>query len=86
VIGDSVNIAARLCSRAEAGQVLVTEAFRGLVTDPHEFEWLPEMTLRGRLHAVPVYRVRTDAARSLQTDTPTLPHSGAAARDAAANP
>ena len=29
VIGDSVNIAARLCSRAEAGQVLVTEAFGG---------------------------------------------------------
>ena len=62
VIGDSVNIAARLCSRAEAGEILVTEAFRGLVTDPHDFDWLPEMTLRGRLHAVPVYRVRTDAA------------------------
>jgi adenylate cyclase len=59
VIGDSVNIAARLCSRAEAGEILVTEAFRGLVTDPHDFDWLPEMTLRGRLHAVPVYRVRT---------------------------
>ena len=58
VIGDSVNIAARLCSRAEAGEILVTEAFRGLVTDPHDFDWLPEMTLRGRLHAVPVYRVR----------------------------
>ena len=84
VIGDSVNIAARLCSRAEAGQVLVTEAFRGLVKDPHEFEWLPEMTLRGRLHAVPVYRVRTDDAP--RSDTPTLPHSGAAAPDGPAGP
>jgi adenylate cyclase len=69
VIGDSVNIAARLCSRAEAGEILVTEAFRGLVTDPHEFDWLPEMTLRGRLHAVPVYRVRTGDAG----DAPAAP-------------
>lgn len=62
VIGDSVNIAARLCSRAEAGEVLVTESFRALVTGPHEFEWLPEMALKGKLHAVPVYRVRHDEA------------------------
>ncbi|MBA2627032.1 MAG: FHA domain-containing protein [Gemmatimonadales bacterium] len=58
VIGDAVNIAARLCSRAGPGDILVSDTFRTLVTDPHDFEWLPEMTLKGKLHAVPVYRVR----------------------------
>lgn len=60
VIGDSVNIAARLCSRANAGDILVTESFRALVSEAREFEWLPEMALKGKLHAVPVYRVRAE--------------------------
>ncbi len=85
VIGDSVNIAARLCSRAEGGEVLVTDAFRDLITDPHEFDWLPEMTLRGRLHAVPVYRVRP-VAPAEESGTPTPPPPGAAAPDAPAAP
>jgi adenylate cyclase len=62
VIGDSVNVAARLCARADAGEILVTESFRALVKSPYEFDWLPEMTLKGKLHAVPVYRVRTEGS------------------------
>ncbi len=85
VIGDSVNIAARLCSRAEGGEVLVTDAFRERITDPHEFDWLPEMTLRGRLHAVPVYRVRPGAPAA-ESGTPSPPPRGAAAPDEPAVP
>ncbi len=67
VIGDPVNVAARLCSRAGGGEILVSDSFRVLVTEPHQFEWLPEMTLKGKLHAVPVYRVGARATPSTES-------------------
>jgi adenylate cyclase len=57
VIGDAVNIAARLCTNAGPGQILVTEAFRQALKHPPVLEPLAEITLRGKAQAVPVYRV-----------------------------
>jgi adenylate cyclase len=59
VIGDAVNVAARLCAEAGPGEVLVTEAFLGAVRDQVSCDFLPEIALRGKAQMVQVYRVRS---------------------------
>ncbi len=58
VIGDAVNVANRLCSAAGPGEILVSEALCQVVKERVDYEYLPEMALRGRTRAVQVYRVR----------------------------
>ena len=57
VIGDAVNIAARLCAEAGPGEILVSEQFLGVVRDQVSCEFLPEMALKGKAQLVQVYRV-----------------------------
>jgi adenylate cyclase len=58
VIGDAVNVANRLCSEAGPGEILVSEALCQVIKAPVDYEYLPEMALRGRTRSVQVYRVR----------------------------
>jgi adenylate cyclase len=58
VIGDAVNVAARLCAEAGPGEILVTEAFLGVVREQVSSEFLPEMALRGKAQMVQIYRIR----------------------------
>jgi len=58
VIGDAVNVAARLCAQAGPGEILVSEALLGVVRDQVSCEFLPEMALKGKAQVVQVYRVR----------------------------
>ena len=57
VIGDAVNVAARLCAEAAPGEILVTESVLRMARDQVASEYLPEMTLRGKAQMVQVYRV-----------------------------
>jgi adenylate cyclase len=58
VIGDAVNVANRLCSEASPGEILVSEALLQVVKEHADYEYLPEMALRGRTRSVQVYRVK----------------------------
>ncbi|HUR93965.1 MAG TPA: adenylate/guanylate cyclase domain-containing protein [Gemmatimonadales bacterium] len=58
VIGDAVNVAARLCAEAGPGEILVSEALLGVVRDQVSCDFLPEMALKGKAQVVQVYRVR----------------------------
>jgi adenylate cyclase len=58
VIGDTVNIAYRLCSAAEAGQVLITEDMRRALAAPPSLAPCAPMELKGKSQPVPVYRVK----------------------------
>ncbi len=58
VIGDAVNTASRLCSKAGGGEILVSEPFYRALTSPPEVEALEPLQLRGKTRAVPVYRVK----------------------------
>jgi adenylate cyclase len=60
VIGDPVNVAARLCALAGPGEILVSEAFLRVLHDQVDCEYLPDMGLRGKAQVVQVYRVRPD--------------------------
>lgn len=58
VIGDAVNTAARLCSEAGPGEILIAEPlFRELATPPPG-ETLEPLPLKGKANAVGVYRVK----------------------------
>ena len=74
VIGDAVNVASRLCAEAGPGEVLVTESVLRVVRDPVDYEYLPEMALKGKTQVVQVYRVRSVGAPDQRTSmTPAVP-------------
>jgi adenylate cyclase len=58
VIGDAVNVASRLCSKAEGGQVIVSEPFYQALKNPPEVEALEPLQLRGKSETVSVYQVK----------------------------
>ena len=57
VIGDVVNVAARLQGEARAGEVLITEDTFRLVADHVETEELGSIYVKGRLAPVTMYKV-----------------------------
>jgi adenylate cyclase len=57
VIGDTVNTAYRLCSAAEAGQILITEEMRQALTKPPRLTACSPMELKGKSQPIPVYCV-----------------------------
>ena len=59
VLGDAVNVAARLCAEAGPGEILVTEPLLGQVRGQVQTEFLPELALKGKAQIVQVYRVVT---------------------------
>ena len=57
VIGDTVNIAYRLCSAAESGQILITEEMRRALSTKPALAPCAPMELKGKSQPVPVYLV-----------------------------
>lgn len=57
VIGDVVNTGARLCSAAERGQILVSDAVIQAMSPRVRYEPLAARALKGKREAVPVYSV-----------------------------
>ncbi|MHA6784753.1 adenylate/guanylate cyclase domain-containing protein [Pseudonocardia saturnea] len=61
-MGDAVNVAARLESVAEPGQVVIGEATRRLLPDDVEVEPLGDLTVKGRTEPVTAFRLLALAA------------------------
>jgi adenylate cyclase len=57
VVGDAVNTAQRLMSNAAGGQVLIAESTAKKLGKDFDLERLPELKVKGRSEAVPVFRV-----------------------------
>ncbi|HXY29658.1 MAG TPA: adenylate/guanylate cyclase domain-containing protein [Gemmatimonadaceae bacterium] len=57
VIGDTVNVASRLCARARGGEILLTEPMRRALSHPPALVERGTMELRGKAQPVPVYSV-----------------------------
>jgi adenylate cyclase len=58
VIGDAVNVASRLCSKAMGGDIMVSEPLVRVLKTPPPLEALEPIELKGKAKAVPVYRVK----------------------------
>ncbi len=59
VLGDAVNVAARLCAEAGPGEILVSEALLRVVRKHVDHEYLPELGLKGKSQVVQVYRLKS---------------------------
>jgi adenylate cyclase len=57
VVGDVVNTAQRLMSNAAGGQILIAESTASKLGRSFDLERLPEMKVKGRSEAVPVFSV-----------------------------
>ncbi len=57
VIGDVANVSARLCSKALAGQIVLSETTRNMLGSRFEVEELPPTHIRGREEAVRMFNV-----------------------------
>lgn len=57
VIGDAVNVAARLCAQAGPGEILIAEPLHTLLSQPPPVSSLTPVPLRGKSRPVPVYRI-----------------------------
>ena len=58
VLGDAVNVASRLCAEAGPGEILVSESLLRVVKEPVEYDYLPELGIKGKSQGVQVYRIR----------------------------
>lgn len=56
VIGDTVNIAARLEGVAKAGEVIITESTRALLGDSFKVEARDTVTVKGKIEPLRIYR------------------------------
>jgi len=66
LIGDTVNLASRLCSLARGGDILISDAVREQMTDPLPLQLRPELVpTRHQGPAVTVYGVQRDIAHPL---------------------
>jgi adenylate cyclase len=57
VIGDAVNIAARLCAEAGPGEILIADALRAALSAPPPLTALDPVALKGKAQPVPVHRI-----------------------------
>jgi adenylate cyclase len=58
VVGDAVNTAQRLMTNAQGGQILISESTASRIGKTFDMERLPELKVKGRHEAVPVFSVR----------------------------
>ena len=58
VIGDVVNVTARLCDEANAGEIVISEGVRSRLGDPPPSTGSEELRVRGREAPVVVYRLK----------------------------
>ena len=57
VVGERVNLAARLCSTAKSGEVLIDEITRGRISNSFATTAVPPLTLKGFATPMPAYLV-----------------------------
>lgn len=57
-IGDTVNVASRLVSRAEPNQIIASDSFRQALTNAHCLDFLGEAELKGRQSKLGIYSVQ----------------------------
>jgi adenylate cyclase len=57
VIGDAVNVAQRLQSKAKAGQIVITEEVYNMAKESFKCEKLSEVTLKNKVKPVVIYEV-----------------------------
>ena len=75
IIGDTVNIASRLCQRARAGEMLFSSSLKQSL-DAHGLDvgatQLPPLQLRGRSHPIDIFCVPLESRLQVSLEAPAL--------------
>jgi class 3 adenylate cyclase/HAMP domain-containing protein len=58
VLGETVNLASRLCSTAKAGEILISVSTRHAAGEQVEAQALPPVSLKGLSQAIPIWLVK----------------------------
>jgi adenylate cyclase len=58
VIGDAVNVASRLCSKAGKGEILISDPFYQMLKNKPKVEALEPLAVKNRAAPVPVWKVK----------------------------
>ncbi len=58
VIGDAVNVASRLCSKAGKGEILISDSLYQVLKEKPNVDALEPMSVKNRAQAVAVYKVK----------------------------
>ena len=66
VVGDTVNVGSRLCSRAQAGEVVMSEVVLAAIDRPPPVEPLGPVELKGKRDPLPVHRLVPAASEETQ--------------------
>ncbi len=55
VIGDTINLGARLCSHAKSGQILISNSVKDNISDNHNFKKIPSIAVKGKAKPIEVW-------------------------------
>ena len=58
VIGDTINLGARLCSHAKSGQILISESVKDRIGDQYNFKRIPSIEVKGKSKPIDVWSYR----------------------------
>jgi adenylate cyclase len=64
IVGDTVNLASRLCGQAGKGEIVIPESMRDRLSNPPEMEPMGRVALKGLEEPVPLYKVVVDPERA----------------------
>lgn len=77
VLGDEVNMAARLMMKAQSGEILVSQAAQLSIADMFAFRTLPPMRVKGKSEPVTVYSLEDrQSSQLIQPSSYALPMVG----------
>ncbi len=55
VIGDTINLGARLCSHAKSGQILISNSVKDYISKIHDFKKIPSIAVKGKSKPIDVW-------------------------------
>jgi adenylate cyclase len=64
IVGDTVNLASRLCGQAGKGEIVIPEGMRDRLSEPPEMSSMGRVALKGLDEPVPLYKIVVDPTRA----------------------
>ncbi len=64
IVGDTVNLASRLCGQAGKGEIVIPEQMKDRLSDPPEMGSMGAVALKGLDDPVPLYKIVVDPSRA----------------------
>ena len=55
VIGDTINLGARLCSHAKSGEILISNSVKDHISKDHNFKKIPSIHVKGKAKPIEVW-------------------------------